>query len=62
VEWYLDLRIFFWCMVGNSLSSKDKYAGFEGQHLPQPIEAAAAEFSHTNKCFLTLKHGTVSSC
>jgi hypothetical protein len=33
VEWYLDLRVFFWCMVGNSLSAKDKYEGFEVQHL-----------------------------
>ena len=24
VEWYLDLGVFFWCMVGNSLSAKDK--------------------------------------
>jgi hypothetical protein len=24
VEWYLDLRVFFWGMVGNSLSAKDK--------------------------------------
>ena len=24
VEWYLDLRVFFWCMAGNSLSAKDK--------------------------------------
>ena len=30
VEWYLDLRVFFWCVVENSLSAKDKYAGFEG--------------------------------
>ena len=62
VEWYLDLRVFFWGMAGNSLSAKDKYAGFEGQHLPQPIKAATAEFSRANKCLLTLEHGTVSSC
>jgi hypothetical protein len=49
-------------MVGNSLSAKDKYAGFEGQPLPQAIKATAAEFSRANKCLLTLKHGTVSSC
>ncbi len=24
VEWYLDLRVFFWCVVGNSRSAKDK--------------------------------------
>jgi hypothetical protein len=42
VEWYLDLRVFFWYMVGNSLSAKDKYAEFKGQHLPQPIKATAA--------------------
>jgi hypothetical protein len=24
VEWCLDLRVFFWCMAGNSLSAKDK--------------------------------------
>ena len=42
VEWYLDLRVFFWCMVGNSLSAKDKWDGFEGQNLPQPIKATVA--------------------
>jgi hypothetical protein len=61
VEWYLDLRVFFWCVAGNSLSAKDKQEGFEGQHLPHQIKATAAEFSRANKCLLTLKHGTVSS-
>jgi hypothetical protein len=62
VEWYIDLRVFFWCVAGNSLSAKDKYAGFKEQHLPHQIKATAAEFSRANKCLLTFKYGTVNSC
>jgi hypothetical protein len=55
VEWHLGLGLFFWCVVENSQNPEDR----SEKGPAQQIQKTSSEYSDTNKCMLTFKHGTL---